>query len=160
MIDECPMNIECRVSQTLTRKVHQVFLGEVVAVRVDEVTVHEGVPNLVGIDPIFYAPDPLRGKRTYSYWGLGEKPAAHSRSARRLREPNAGESHKDPTWHAASRRYEPVSTIDSDDSNPWLSSRQEKDAQSIAAMGSPSRPHPSHVRFICCVSRASPALCA
>ena len=73
MIGECPVNIECRVVQTLNRKIHAVFLGEVVAIHADEAVLVEGVPNVGKIDPVFYAPDPLRGKRTYSYWGLGEK---------------------------------------------------------------------------------------
>jgi len=67
MIGECPMNIECRVAQTLNRKIHAVSLGEVVAVHADEAVLHEGVPNLAKIDPVFYAPDPLRDRRTYSY---------------------------------------------------------------------------------------------
>ena len=32
MIGECPINLECRVVQTLHRKIHTVFLGEVAAV--------------------------------------------------------------------------------------------------------------------------------
>jgi flavin reductase (DIM6/NTAB) family NADH-FMN oxidoreductase RutF len=73
MIGECPINIECRIVQTLHRKIHAVFLGEVVAVHADEAVLHEGVPNLAKIGPIFYAPDPLRDKGAHSYWGLGEK---------------------------------------------------------------------------------------
>jgi flavin reductase (DIM6/NTAB) family NADH-FMN oxidoreductase RutF len=72
MISECPVNIECRVVQTLTRSVHAVFLGEVVAVHASEEYLDEGLPDVSRIRPIFYAPDPSRGKGAHGYWGLGE----------------------------------------------------------------------------------------
>ena len=73
MISECPVNIECRVVQTLTRSVHAVFLGEVVAVHASEEYLDEGLPDVGRIRPIFYAPDPSHGKGVHSYWGLGER---------------------------------------------------------------------------------------
>ncbi|HEC35351.1 MAG TPA: flavin reductase family protein [Anaerolineae bacterium] len=36
LIAECPVNIECRVQQTLSLGSHDLFVGEVVAVQVDE----------------------------------------------------------------------------------------------------------------------------
>jgi len=73
MIRECPLNIECRVIQTLIRKVHTVFLGEVAAVHADESALTEGVPTIEKVEPVFYAPDPTRDRRSYGYWGLGER---------------------------------------------------------------------------------------
>ncbi|MGB2982805.1 MAG: flavin reductase family protein [Candidatus Bipolaricaulia bacterium] len=73
MIGACPINIECRVVQTLIRPIHTVFLGEVAAVHASEEFLQEGVPDLAKIQPVFYAPDPLRDRQTYSYWSLGEK---------------------------------------------------------------------------------------
>ncbi|MFC2077913.1 flavin reductase family protein [Candidatus Bipolaricaulota bacterium] len=73
MIGECPINIECRVIQTIHRSVHAVFLGEVAAVHGDEDFLREGVPDLPAISPIFYAPDLSGETRGYGYWGLGEK---------------------------------------------------------------------------------------
>ncbi len=71
MIAECPVNIECRVVQTLIRPVHTVYLGEVVAVHVSETCVTNGVIDVTRIEPIFYAPDPSQGKQAHSYWTLG-----------------------------------------------------------------------------------------
>ena len=73
MIRECPINIECRVVQTLVRPVHTVFLGEVVAVHASEECLNEGVPDITRISPIFYAPDPGQERRAYGYWSLGER---------------------------------------------------------------------------------------
>lgn len=41
MIKECPVNIECRVRQTLPLGSHELFLAEVVAINVDEGLVQE-----------------------------------------------------------------------------------------------------------------------
>ena len=73
MTRQCPVNIECRVVQTLTRSVHTVFLGEVVAVHASEEYLGEGLPDITRIHPIFFAPDPSRGKGVHSYWKLGER---------------------------------------------------------------------------------------
>lgn len=68
MIAECPLNLECRVIQILKRKVHTVFIGEVVGVYVDDEILTEGVPDVEKLDPVFYAPRKKRG----AYWRLGE----------------------------------------------------------------------------------------
>ncbi|MFC2108251.1 flavin reductase family protein [Candidatus Bipolaricaulota bacterium] len=73
MIRECPVNIECRVVQTLNRSIHSVFLGEVVAVHASEEYLAEGLPDVTRIDPIFYAPDANLGKGAHGYWRLGER---------------------------------------------------------------------------------------
>jgi flavin reductase (DIM6/NTAB) family NADH-FMN oxidoreductase RutF len=41
LIAECPVNIECRVRQTLSLGSHDLFIGEVVAVQMDEVVLDE-----------------------------------------------------------------------------------------------------------------------
>ncbi len=73
MISECPINVECRVVQTLVRPIHTVYLGEVVAVYASEDVVQDRVPDVTRIQPFFYAPDPSKGKQAYSYWALGER---------------------------------------------------------------------------------------
>jgi len=73
MIRQCPINIECRVVQTLTRPMHEVFLGEVVAVHASEEVLGDGVPDITRIHPLFYAPDTNQGKGIAGYWGLGER---------------------------------------------------------------------------------------
>jgi flavin reductase (DIM6/NTAB) family NADH-FMN oxidoreductase RutF len=73
MIRECPINIECRVVQTLVRPIHTVFLGEVVAVHASDEVLNGELPDVSRIDPVFYAPDPGLGKGAHSYWKLGER---------------------------------------------------------------------------------------
>jgi flavin reductase (DIM6/NTAB) family NADH-FMN oxidoreductase RutF len=73
MIRQCPVNIECRVVQTLTRSIHAVFLAEVVAVHASEEYLSEGLPDVARVDPVFFAPDPSLGKSVHSYWRLGER---------------------------------------------------------------------------------------
>lgn len=72
MIKECPVNIECRVVQTLERPVHTVFIGEVVEVYFDEDCLTEGVPDVSKIDPILYGPVKGRTGHSGCYWKLGE----------------------------------------------------------------------------------------
>jgi flavin reductase (DIM6/NTAB) family NADH-FMN oxidoreductase RutF len=72
MIKECPINIECRVVQTLERRVHTVFIGEVVEVYFDKNCLTEGVPDVSKIDPILYGPVKGRAKFSGHYWKLGE----------------------------------------------------------------------------------------
>jgi flavin reductase (DIM6/NTAB) family NADH-FMN oxidoreductase RutF len=73
MIQECPINVECRVVQTLVRPIHTVYLGEVVAVYADEAVMQDRAPDVTRIRPFFYAPDPSKGKQVHSYWALGER---------------------------------------------------------------------------------------
>jgi flavin reductase (DIM6/NTAB) family NADH-FMN oxidoreductase RutF len=68
-----PLNVECRVIDRLDRKIHAVFLGEVIAVRANEGVLCGGLPDVTAVDPIFYAPDFSACERTYAYWGLGDK---------------------------------------------------------------------------------------
>lgn len=72
MIKECPVNIECRVIQTMERPVHTVFMGEVAEVYFDEDCLTEGVPDVKKIDPILYGPVKGRTEMAGSYWKLGE----------------------------------------------------------------------------------------
>jgi flavin reductase (DIM6/NTAB) family NADH-FMN oxidoreductase RutF len=72
MIKGCPVNIECRVEQTMERATHAVFIGQVVAVYVEEDYLTEGLPDVAKIEPIFYAPEIRGGKRGGSYWRLGD----------------------------------------------------------------------------------------
>ncbi len=72
MIEECPVNIECRVIQTMERSVHTVFIGEVAEIYFDEDCLTEGVPDVKKIDPILYAPVKGRTDLAGSYWKLGD----------------------------------------------------------------------------------------
>ncbi len=65
LIRECPLNIECQVTQTLHLGSHDLFLGKVVAVQVDEAIVDaRGNVDLGKAKALAY------GAR--AYWSLGE----------------------------------------------------------------------------------------
>jgi flavin reductase (DIM6/NTAB) family NADH-FMN oxidoreductase RutF len=74
MIRECPVNIECRVIQTIERPVHTVFIGEVNEAYIDESCLNEEGLDISKIDPILYSALKSRGKRRFRglYWRLGE----------------------------------------------------------------------------------------
>ncbi|MEW6182179.1 MAG: flavin reductase family protein [Bacillota bacterium] len=55
LIEECPVNIECRVTQTLKPGGHEMFLGEILAVHFNEDAVDEkGQPDIDRISPYAY----------------------------------------------------------------------------------------------------------
>jgi len=74
MIEECPLNLECRVIQTIERPVHTVFIGEVNEAYIDENCVTKDGLDMSKIDPILYSSLKSQGKARYrgSYWRLGE----------------------------------------------------------------------------------------
>jgi flavin reductase (DIM6/NTAB) family NADH-FMN oxidoreductase RutF len=72
MIKECPVNIECRVVQTMERPVHTVFIGEVAEVYFDEDCLTEGIPDVSKVDPIFFGPIKGPTELSGSYWKIGD----------------------------------------------------------------------------------------
>ncbi|HEX7549392.1 MAG TPA: flavin reductase family protein [Candidatus Methylomirabilis sp.] len=65
VIKECPLTIECRVTQTLHLGTHDLFLGTVVAVQVDEAILDaRGQIDLGKANPLAYG--------GHAYWTLGE----------------------------------------------------------------------------------------
>ena len=72
IIEQCPFNLECRVTETVAVGAYRVVLGEIVEAHADEEVLVSGHADLVDIgalDPLVYAP----GVR--EYWRLGEKVA-------------------------------------------------------------------------------------
>jgi flavin reductase (DIM6/NTAB) family NADH-FMN oxidoreductase RutF len=64
LIQECPVNIECQVIQTVHLGSHDLFLGKVVAVHADEALVDSrGEIDLSRAKPLAYG--------SHAYWGLG-----------------------------------------------------------------------------------------
>lgn len=62
MIKECPINVECKVTESMLLGSHEVFIGEVIAYWVDS-ELQDGF-DYEKIDPIVYlSPD---------YWGIGK----------------------------------------------------------------------------------------
>jgi flavin reductase (DIM6/NTAB) family NADH-FMN oxidoreductase RutF len=66
MIQECPLNIECVVRNSLVLGSHVLFLAEVVAVHADAEVVQDGAVIAGRIAPLAY--DPFGG----DYWNLKE----------------------------------------------------------------------------------------
>ncbi len=67
LIKECPVNLECRVIDVKSLGTHDLFLGEVVAVHMDEEVMNEkGVIDIAKLRPIAYCP------QASQYWSLKE----------------------------------------------------------------------------------------
>jgi flavin reductase (DIM6/NTAB) family NADH-FMN oxidoreductase RutF len=65
LIRECPVNMECRVVQAVSLGSHDLFLGKVVAVQVDEAILDaQGEIDLGKANPLAYG--------GHSYWSLGQ----------------------------------------------------------------------------------------
>jgi flavin reductase (DIM6/NTAB) family NADH-FMN oxidoreductase RutF len=65
VIKECPLNIECQVMQTIHLGSHDLFLGKVVAVQVDEAILDaRGEIDLSKANPL--------ASGSHSYWSLGQ----------------------------------------------------------------------------------------
>jgi flavin reductase (DIM6/NTAB) family NADH-FMN oxidoreductase RutF len=64
-IQECPLTLECQVTQTLHLGSHDLFLGKVVAVQVDEAILDaRGNIDLGKANPLAYG--------GHAYWSLGQ----------------------------------------------------------------------------------------
>ena len=56
LIEECPVNLECRLIQSVDLKSHVLFIGEIVETYVKADCMTDGKPDVVKIDPLVYAP--------------------------------------------------------------------------------------------------------
>lgn len=65
LIAECPVNIECRISRTLSLGSHDLFIGEVVAVQMDERVLDDrGCLDIARAAPLAFA--------NSAYWRVGD----------------------------------------------------------------------------------------
>jgi flavin reductase (DIM6/NTAB) family NADH-FMN oxidoreductase RutF len=70
LIAECPVSLECKVTQAIPLGAHTLFLGEIVAVSMDDSVLNPGGSlNVTLAQPIAY----VHGE----YWGLGERLGTH-----------------------------------------------------------------------------------
>jgi flavin reductase (DIM6/NTAB) family NADH-FMN oxidoreductase RutF len=67
MIEECPINMECKLIQTVDFPKHDIFIGEVVQTYCDERCLSDGVVDFSKVRPILFV---MNDK---SYWKLGER---------------------------------------------------------------------------------------
>ncbi len=57
LVKECPVNIECRLTEIVPLGVHDMFLGEIVATHINEDCVDEsGQVNVGKVNPLAYTP--------------------------------------------------------------------------------------------------------
>lgn len=57
IIRECPINMECKVTQSVLLGSHEMFLGEIVAIQVDERCVSDdGKVDIASVRPFVYVP--------------------------------------------------------------------------------------------------------
>jgi flavin reductase (DIM6/NTAB) family NADH-FMN oxidoreductase RutF len=76
LIEECPVNIECRLVKTVELGTHEMFIGQVVAVHADDdILDARGNIDYKKAAPIVYN----RGE----YWGLGKRLGTHGFSSRK-----------------------------------------------------------------------------
>ncbi len=69
MISECPVNIECRLNQTLELLHGELFVGEIVGVYMEDKYLTDNKPDTRKIDPLLF--EGTLG----SYWKVGEHAA-------------------------------------------------------------------------------------
>lgn len=67
LIEQCPLNLECRVEQTVELDSHTLFLGRVEEVHVTTDCLTDGKPDVAKIRPLAYAPEMIR-----QYYAFGE----------------------------------------------------------------------------------------
>ena len=66
-IDECSMVIECRLKETLELGLHTMFVGEIIDIKVDDMALVNGKPDIQIIKPIIFSPG------TSEYHSIGVK---------------------------------------------------------------------------------------
>lgn len=69
MIEECPVNMLCKLVQTASLPDRDVFFGEVLETYVDEGCLADGVLDFSKINPLLFT---VNGPGSASYWKLGE----------------------------------------------------------------------------------------
>ena len=64
LVEECPVNIECRLFQSVDCGSHALHIGEVVEIHADRSCLTAGKPDITKINPIIYT--------QLSYFGVGK----------------------------------------------------------------------------------------
>ncbi len=66
-VQEFPLNLECKVIQSVEIGLHTQFIGEIVDVKIDAALAEGDDPIIEKIKPLLYAPD------SKNYYGVGEE---------------------------------------------------------------------------------------
>jgi len=65
LAEECPVNIECRLFESVDCGSHLLYIGEVVEIHADAACLTDGKPDIAKINPIIYAQG--------TYFGVGKE---------------------------------------------------------------------------------------
>ena len=66
LIEECPVNMECRLHQTLEIGSHEIFVGEVVQTHADPSVLSDGAIDIKRLDPLLF------DMGSKGYWTVGD----------------------------------------------------------------------------------------
>ena len=80
MIEECPLNFECKLIRIIESGNNLTFLGEVVSTYANEEVLSDGVPDIHAIDPLV-----LFGS-VYHSWKFGPEIATAYQIGKKLKE--------------------------------------------------------------------------
>lgn len=88
LVEECPVNLECRVLQSLSIGSHDLVVGEIVETHVTQSCLTDGKPDPAKIDPLIYSP------AVQQYHRLGEvvAKAFHVGKGKRSEVPGRGDN--------------------------------------------------------------------
>jgi len=64
LVEECPVNIECKLFKSVDCGSHLLYIGEVMEIHVDKACATDGKPDTEKLDPIMYA--------QAAYWKVGK----------------------------------------------------------------------------------------
>jgi flavin reductase (DIM6/NTAB) family NADH-FMN oxidoreductase RutF len=77
MIEECPVNMECRLVRTVDFETHDIFMGEVENTYCDDTVLTDGVLDFEKMRPLLFTMGDKGywslGKRVADAWGAGKK---------------------------------------------------------------------------------------
>jgi len=77
MISECPVNMECRLVQTLEFEKHDIFIGRIVETYCDDNCIVENNLDMTKVDPLFFSMDGpyywCLGARYGKAWSIGKE---------------------------------------------------------------------------------------
>jgi len=67
MIENCPINMECKLVKTVDFPTHEVFIGEIVETYCDDSVLTKGTVDVSKVDPVLFS------MNDRSYWKLGKQ---------------------------------------------------------------------------------------
>jgi flavin reductase (DIM6/NTAB) family NADH-FMN oxidoreductase RutF len=80
MVEECPINMECKLVKIVDFPKHDVFIGEIKATYCENTLLKDGSVEINRVDPLLFV------MNDRSYWRLGEKFAAAWQIGKQLKQ--------------------------------------------------------------------------